>query len=110
MPDTDQLGQQRCLVIDQGTHASRAAIFDSTGQSHGIWLQEVALSRIDRRRVEQDAGEILASVQTVIQQAAADHSFDCVALATQRSTVVAWDRIGGAPLAPALSWQGHAGV
>ena len=104
MPDTDHLGRQRCLVIDQGTHASRAAVFDETGQSHGIWLQEVSLSRIDRCRVEQDAGELLASVQTVVQQAAAHHSIDCVALTTQRSTVVAWDH-EGVPLAPALSWQ-----
>jgi len=103
MPDTDPLGRQRCLVIDQGTHASRAAIFDETGRSHGIWHQDVALSRIDSRRVEQDAGELLASVQTVVRRAAEGHSFDCVALTTQRSTVVAWDRTG--PLAPALSWQ-----
>lgn len=104
MPDTDQPGRQRCLVIDQGTHASRAAVFDPTGRSHGIWRQEITLQRIDRRCVEQDAGEILASVQAVVQQAAEDHLIDCVALTTQRSTVVAWDR-AGLPLAPALSWQ-----
>ena len=96
-------GPRHCLVIDQGTHASRAVIIDEAGRSHGQWFQEVSLRRIDQRRVEQDADEILASVETVIERATANGRVDCVALATQRSTVVAWDR--HQPLTPALSWQ-----
>ena len=92
-----------CLAIDQGTHASRALVIDDAGCIHRTCTQEIALNRIDDHRVEQDPREIIASTENVIRQAAAGLVIDRIALATQRSTVVAWDDTG--PLAPALSWQ-----
>ena len=68
------------------------------------------MSRPAPHQVEQDGGEILTSIQKVIEQclAWADHHklfIKAAGLATQRSTVVAWNKITGLPLAPALSWQ-----
>ncbi|MBD3618259.1 MAG: hypothetical protein HUJ28_02140 [Chromatiales bacterium] len=94
------------LVVDQGTHASRALIFDA----RGVCLHEnhlpVSLSRTDGH-IEQDAEALLASVQQVIEVALNQGHEDIgqMALATQRSTVVAWDARDGRPLAPAISWQ-----
>jgi glycerol kinase len=98
------------LAIDQGTHASRALLFDARGHVVASRLLPVALSRPGPGRAEQDAGEILDSVRRAVaavldplaitQRAAVRHC----GLATQRSTVVAWAPTG-APLAPAIGWQ-----
>ena len=99
------------LAIDVGTHAVRAAIVDSAcgsvQLSHSL---PVGLKRLDARHIEQDPREILTAAQTVLQQVlsqAEDTDLMPVkaALATQRSTVLAWDRHSGAPLSAALSWQ-----
>ena len=99
------------LAIDVGTHATRAAIVESaTGQVRLTETNALQLRRIDKVRVEQDPGEIVsatrAAVQRVIVRAATAGMLPGIAaLATQRSTVVAWDRHSGDALSPALSWQ-----
>ena len=98
------------LVIDQGTHATRAMALDDTGHIRVSAFCPVALRRQGPDRVEQDADEIAASMQTVIQDVLAHpdvvrRGVCCAGLATQRSSVVAWDRRNGKALAPLLSWQ-----
>jgi len=63
-------------------------------------------------RIEQDPHELLASVQAVIAEACQHHPGrpTSMGLATQRSTVVAWDRETGTPLTPAISWQDRRGA
>lgn len=61
-------------------------------------------------RVEQDAGELLASLRSVIADVHAQlgpraAQVRAAGLATQRSNSVCWDRRTGAALSPALSWQ-----
>jgi glycerol kinase len=95
------------LAIDQGTHASRALLFDRHGNTIASAHRAIGLIRKDSNRVEQDADEILASVREVIEAVlpAAAAAVSSAALATQRSTLVAWDKQSGEPLAPAISWQ-----
>ncbi len=98
------------VVIDQGTHATRALAIDQQGRIRASAWQKVALHRLGREMVEQDAEEIVRSVLQVLKTVLADPevvrmSIAQAGLATQRSTVVAWDRESGQPLAPALSWQ-----
>ena len=98
------------LVIDQGTHSTRAFAFDSIGQVVAMAQQPVALQRISADHIEQDAAEIAGSLQAVIKAVLADlgvrqRDITHAGLATQRSSVVAWDATTGAPLAPLLSWQ-----
>jgi len=65
----------------------------------------VGLTRRDRE-VEQDATEILRSVRESLGTLLREETpITQAALATQRSTVVAWDRVTGDALSPALSWQ-----
>jgi glycerol kinase len=99
------------LAIDQGTHSSRALVFDEKGNAVASASQTIDLQRLDTHRVEQSARQILASVRTV--------GDDCLAaltasqikqivfcgLCTQRSTIVAMDPAGHALGGPALSWQ-----
>ncbi|MGH8603920.1 MAG: FGGY family carbohydrate kinase, partial [Gammaproteobacteria bacterium] len=56
------------LVIDQGTHASRAIVFDRSGHLLFSRFQSIALHRFPDGRVEQDPGEILGSVRHVVSE------------------------------------------
>jgi len=95
------------LAIDQGTHASRALLFDPDGKIIASANQAIALTRKNHDVVEQNANEILESVHRVIEEVLAmtEIPVGSAALATQRSTLVAWDYKTGMPLAPAISWQ-----
>lgn len=98
------------LVIDQGTHASRAMLFDQSGRLFYGRFQSIALHRFPDGRAEQDPREILGSVCHVVSEVLEEAksrriTIQQAGLATQRSTVVAWDRETGGPLCQALSWQ-----
>ncbi|MEN8207094.1 MAG: FGGY family carbohydrate kinase [Pseudomonadota bacterium] len=102
--------QKLILAIDQGTHSTRAIIFDSQGRVVSSAQQSIALQRHSRIEVEQSATEILHSMQTVVSSVLDDPAINteqisCAGMATQRSSVVAWERNTGQPLSPVLSWQ-----
>jgi len=98
------------LVIDQGTRSTRALAFDAQGRVRASASRPVSLQGYGSDRVEQDAAEIMASVHQVVDQVLAEpdvrrRGVAAAGLTTQRSSVVAWDRDTGEPLAPLLSWQ-----
>jgi glycerol kinase len=98
------------LCIDQGGHASRALVFDGRGVLHASSLREVDVHVPSPDRVEQDPEELVASLQAVsaeVVTSLGDRS-DRIAnagIATQRSSIVCWDRRTGAALSPVISWQ-----
>jgi len=98
------------LAIDQGTHATRAIVFDRHGRQLALAQQPVDLYVRSHAAVEQDAAQLLVSAQAVIARVLTDPALEgarpaVAGLATQRSSVVAWRRSDGSPLAPLLSWQ-----
>ena len=98
------------LAIDQGTHATRAIIFDIHGGVVCSAQQSIALQNLSRTEIEQSPVEILQSLQTVLESVLDNPAIDrqqvtCAGMATQRSSVVAWDRCSGRPLSPVISWQ-----
>ena len=96
------------LAIDQGTKSSRAILFDAEGRQVARASREIGLDRIDHYHVEQDGAEILASLNEVITDviaAANAERITAAGLATQRSSVIAWNRETGEALSPVLSWQ-----
>ena len=103
------------LAIDQGTHASRALLFDAHGEQIAEHLVSIALKRSAPDRAEQDPDEILASVREAIAQTiqalppAERSNIRACGLTTQRSTVLAW-QANGAPLSAAISWQDTRGA
>ncbi|MBI3576187.1 MAG: hypothetical protein HY083_11145 [Gammaproteobacteria bacterium] len=98
------------LCIDQGGHASRALVFDGRGALHASLLREVGVRTPSPDRVEQDPEELVASLQAVIAEAVvslgsrADRIVSA-GIATQRSSIVCWDRRTGVALSPVISWQ-----
>jgi len=100
------------LALDQGTHASRALLFSAAGELLDAAVRPVGLVDFGDGRVEQDGGELLASLQAAMDEVVAGFSgqIEAAGLVTQRSTLVAWDRIGVKPLAPAIGWQDRRAV
>ena len=98
------------LAIDQGTHASRALVFDRHGRTLASGVANIAIAYPRADRAEQDGDEIVDSVRvaaTQALQALGTRRQDVVAagLSSQRSSVICWDRITGQPLSPIFSWQ-----
>jgi glycerol kinase len=98
------------LAIDQGTHSTRAIVFDSQGRVASSARQSIGLQRHSRAVIEQSATEILQSMQSVVASVLEDPAINTeqitsAGMATQRSSVVAWHRNTGLPLSPVLSWQ-----
>lgn len=101
-------GDGLVLALDQGSHASRAVLFDGSGGEVAQAHVPVATMRAGEARVEQDPEELARSLGTAIGDACdgrAARAVVAAGLATQRSTVVAFRRSSGEPLAAALSWQ-----
>ncbi len=99
------------LAIDQGTHATRAAVLSRSGETLASALRPVALATPLPGRAEQDPEALLQSVVEVLDTLAQALGPERAArvrsagLATQRATLVCWDHRTGVPLTPALSWQ-----
>ena len=98
------------LCLDQGGHASRALVFDRRGVLQASALHEVGVREPQPGWVEQDPEELVASLQTVITKAvvalgARADQIICSGLATQRSSMVCWDRHTGKALSPIVNAQ-----
>jgi len=98
------------LGIDMGGHASRAIVFDANGEIVAKALTEIATHHPAPDRVEHDPQEMLDAVNrslAAIAEQLGDRCEDvlCAGLATQRSTIVCWDRTNGEALSPVISWQ-----
>lgn len=98
------------LALDQGGHASRALVFNASGKLVASAEKHITTRRTGRYRVEHDPKSLLASMRFVcrriVQQLGPRSAhIRCAGLATQRSTIVCWDRETGKALSPVISWQ-----
>ena len=62
-----QMSKPFTLIIDQGTHATRAFAFDQNGRIHASAYTPVALNRLSTDKIEQDAAKIVNSMHQVVQ-------------------------------------------
>jgi glycerol kinase len=94
------------LAIDQGGHASRAMVFDAGGRELARASVPVATHRDPSGHVEHDPRELIASVRRAVAEVCAQTGGIVAAgLATQRSSIVCWNRLSGEALSPVISWQ-----
>lgn len=99
------------LAIDQGGHASRAMLFNYEGDLVSQGYHEIETHVLPGNRVEHDAEEMIESVNKAIRHAvdavdkAGDFTIASAGLATQRSSIVCWDRNTGEAISPVISWQ-----
>jgi glycerol kinase len=97
------------LALDQGGGSSRALLFDAVGREVAAAHVPIGTQRTGDDRIEHDPDELENSLRTAAQDAcdselARGRPIAAAGLATQRSTIVCWQRNGGRALSPAISW------
>jgi len=102
--------KQYILALDQGTTSSRAIVFDRRGQICGSAAVEYPQHFPHPGWVEHDPMHIWHSQLDVARQVLRDNHVDprqilAIGIANQRETTMVWDRVTGAPIAPAIVWQ-----
>ncbi len=104
------------LALDQGGHASRACLVDDDGAIRAQATVPIRTRHGPHGEVEHDpeelveslrsaAGQVLAQLPALSGGAAASLDVAAAGLATQRSTLVCFERGSGAALSAAISWQ-----
>ncbi len=98
------------LALDQGGHGSRAVLFDARGRELAAAHVPIATRRDGPDVVEHDPVELVRSLRIAAQDACDSPAVrgrpvTAAGLATQRSTIVCWERSTGRALTPAISWQ-----
>src|ERR1700727_1996471 len=95
------------LALDQGTSATKALLVGPGGEVLGRGEVPVRTRSIGADGVEADPEDLYESVVSAgaMALAAAGAPAHAVALANQGETVLAWDRVTGMPLSPAIVWQ-----
>ncbi|MEO8224090.1 MAG: FGGY family carbohydrate kinase, partial [Gammaproteobacteria bacterium] len=97
------------LALDQGGHASRALVYGSRGSVLAEAAVPIRTERTPDGHVEHDPEELVASLQAAIDAACRQlppgSRLRAAGLATQRSSMVCWQRASGAALSPVISWQ-----
>ena len=95
------------LAIDQGTSGTKAIVVDEAGVVRSLAEVPLQPRYLDGGGVEQDPEALFDSVVDAGRRAVAEArvAVAAVALANQGETVLAWDRVTGRPLSPAIVWQ-----
>jgi glycerol kinase len=97
------------LAIDQGTSSTRAILYDDRGSAIATARRRLRTATPKPGWAEQSPAAILASVvgavRHVLASLPASGRVVAAGLAHQGETVVAWDRVSGRALAPAVTWQ-----
>ena len=95
------------LAIDAGTTSVRTIAFDDAGRVVASAQQEFAQHFPLPGRVEHDASEIWAAVQSTLGEVARsiDGTPAAIGVTNQRETVVAWSRRSSEPVHAAIVWQ-----
>jgi glycerol kinase len=94
------------LAVDQGTSGTKAVVVDDEGRVLAIAEEAVRPTYLAGGGVEQDPGQLLASVLDAGRRAVAEagEPLSAVSIANQGETVLAWDPDSGEPLSTALVW------
>ena len=98
------------LAIDQGTTGTTCLLVDDALEVRGRGYTPVTLSTPRPGWVEQDPGELWASVQRAAEAAlvscgASMRDVEAIGIANQRETTILWERRTGEPIHPAIVWQ-----
>lgn len=102
-------GDPQILVLDAGTTSTRAMVFAPDGRLIAVAQRELTQFYPEPGWVEHDAQEIweatLACAREAVERAGEVGGIACLGITNQRETIVAWDKVSGAPLHRAIVWQ-----
>ena len=98
------------LVIDQGGHASRAILFNASGDILHQASVEIETLRPQTNYVEHDPQALIKSICQAVSRCLdglnpSQVHIAAAGLATQRSSIMCWDKHSGEALSNVISWQ-----
>jgi glycerol kinase len=96
------------LAIDQGTTNTKAILVDAHGSIVGQASRPMEIAYPQPGWVQQDAVAIWTAVRDCIDEvldAAGSPALAGIGISNQRESGVAWERDGGAPVGPVVTWQ-----
>jgi len=104
------LGGELLVGLDLGTTRACALVVDGAGSVRGRGSRALDCDFPAAGWVEQDPRALWESALVALREAlakagASARDVAALGVATQRSTVLAWDAESGEPLAPAIGWQ-----
>ena len=102
--------QSLYLCIDQGGHASRSIVFNSTGEIISSAYCNIKTIHPEDNYVELNADELIQSINSSLHQVFENLGnkkkyIVSAGIATQRSNIVCWNKETGQALSPIISWQ-----
>ncbi len=98
------------LAVDLGGHAARAIVFDDAGVPVADATAPFDTAHPRDAWVEHDPEQVLGALREAIDGVADAPDVVAAGLATQRSSIVCWDRTDGSALSPVISWQDRRGA
>lgn len=99
------------LALDLGGQSARAVVFDDAGAVVAEAGAPIETGHPGEARVEHDPGQVVGALRAAIDGVAgAGGDVVAAGLATQRSSIVCWNRTDGTPLSPVISWQDRRGA
>ncbi|WP_035478202.1 FGGY family carbohydrate kinase [Aliagarivorans taiwanensis] len=104
------MNNKHILVIDAGTTGIRVLIYNERNHILAQAYTEFPNYHPAEDRVEQDANEIWAATQQMMDKALDFLSLrlndmSCIGITNQRATTVIWDKATGEPVSRAIVWQ-----
>lgn len=92
------------LAVDQGTTSTKALLVTPDGRVDASASAPVGRAFPQPGWVEQDPAEVWRSVEAAVAQLPPAEP-ECLALTSQRESVLVWERRSGRPLTPLVGWQ-----
>ncbi len=104
------MSERYILALDQGTTSTRAIIFDHHLRIVSLSQQATKQSYPKDGWVEQNPSEILSTADNTMAQAMEkaglrERDIAAIGITNQRETTIAWNRMTGESLYPAIVWQ-----
>ena len=96
------------LALDQGTSGCRAVAVDPSGHVYALQNKELSPRRSAEGFSEYEAEELWQTQQEVLHallDQIGPQSVAALAVCSQRSTIVLWDKTTGKAVAPVLTWE-----
>ncbi len=96
------------LAIDQGTTNTKAILVDRRGAVVGQAARSMDIEYPQPGWVQQDAAAIWTAVRECVDEVllqAGSPALAAIGISNQRESGVAWERDGGAPVGPVVTWQ-----
>jgi glycerol kinase len=95
------------LAIDQGTSATKAILLDDDFQVYAKASSPLEIDHNQSGMSQSDPLQMWQSVIDSVDQVLTGNklTINCVGVANQGESILAWDRSTGAPLTPVIGWQ-----